>query len=882
MIELDATGTDEPTVRQPVPFHLEADRNTVLLSPQGTWPPGASLRLKVNLSTITGNVMDDRIYAGVVRKGAMLKVTAISADGREVPQEIAKSIADLSQQILANQSVALSAPTQYPDRWRFLRWQSPLTTLPDGADISWTPTCENLVQDVPVQAVLERTDTFKLAVQVDGGGVVVVFDNLHNPVMTIDAADTILICDAFPACSLAVLPDSGMDFLSWEASNMSFNGSTAALAIVNGVNQLSTTSPNSRGNVTTVVNPKFGPVQQGAEEYRLTGQILDVDENEGWDATEAVVFTTENIFESTGPEERTMCLQAGRCWEIIGYYDSYSGDFVMYDQPLEQTCVTARLRSPKNVVSFLVQRKYIQLRVEKVLTASDDPNDVIKNGVLGPGTRIRVQRRDVKNAKTVWKTLNEATCTDGTLTFSPYTLQCGDVVRLTPFESQVGGQVWLAFAERDRYVLPHLENAKAAEQFHYMVIEEDVANFQATYCDLRPSEYTQIRVRGAFQQKFGIEAIGLVVRTLKNGDRATARFEERWYDPLTYRQLASDEPKGGRQIEYVPRRGTLVKIRFTMPIDQRTVMAGGIGIDSYDNTLYSKPNTKDLEFITASQDGNVWFEGKAGESPRTVVLSIMKPNTSPVLQALHGGTFELHCTTALKSLSGAALPFNSIFLLQNIELPAYMLALHEVEFKYDGDADFIFENEGEIYHAMLGGDLGVDKALATDQAFRRVPDCSEQQGVVPGDCTLPHSDKDGPQGYGDMLLWIQPFWMDRQDIAWWYASTYDEDCKDENDCFVNNVQDFLDLTSNMAAEYGGGTDSERIRFITDIIQLGVSFVKALMTPDEQDRHLGYGNFIGYGGNLWGGRRTTEFWEVGDDNTTYRLKPMLLVTRDVIR
>src|SRR5690606_33088765 len=137
--------------------------------------------------------------------------------------------------------------------------------------------------------------------------------------------------------------------------------------------------------------------------------------------------------------------------------------------------------------------------------------------------------------------------------------------------------------------------------------------------------------RACYRQGFGIEAIGLKVRTTNGSDRSKAHFEQRWYSPGQLNDVFDDEPTGGHHLEYVPREGAIVKIRFTLPVDQRTVLAGAIKIDSYDNTLYSDPQNTNLDFSTVSSDGNCSFESEQYESARTVVLSIKDPNTSPIM-----------------------------------------------------------------------------------------------------------------------------------------------------------------------------------------------------------------------------------------------------------
>ena len=227
-----------------------------------------------------------------------------------------------------------------------------------------------------------------------------------------------------------------------------------------------------------------------------------------------------------------------------------------------------------------------------------------------------------------------------------------------------------------------------------------------------------------------------------------------------------------------------------------------------------------------------------------------------------------------------------MFTLRRMELPGYGLRLREADIAYDGDWDiWPFENNGEIYHAMYGADLAVDAALLTSQGFARIPDCGQQQGSQ-GECTNAYSDKEQPQSFGDKVVWLQTAWMGESDVAWWAMSTWDEDCKDENDCLVNRLGDVINSVRKRAETYGSNEPNKELDWETilpDLIKTGADLIGALIAPDEQDEHLGEASFLEDRQELWGMRTATApRIEARHENITYRLRGQWYVSRSVVR
>lgn len=889
MRAITLTTSDMPNWPMPIEhgFALSEDGKTLTFTPRARWPVGQPVELHAAISGFTGDVLDDRRYTTVVRSASKVTVTPRAVDGRAVPTSLIDAYRAQEHVAVHGITVDLTAIDDLGARWRFVRWESPLLTLTNDRHLRIDLPCERLAPTIPIEAIVERVDTIEVDLVVDSGGAIHVYGLDNVKIATVTDSMRLQLHDGQTDVRLIAQADTTFAFASWLANGTSLHGAKAPAIVVKPTTTSSLISYWQNSNRIVKIKPSFRKVSPTSEHYVLRGFIQDEDATPGYNVDEAVVFTTPRVFEDAAPGDRTICIQAARCWEIIGY--TIAADGIRVDVPsTNEYCVTAAMMDPENTVTFHVRRRNIQLRIEKVLLASDDPNDIIEGKRPHPETYIRVELKTTNlRGGTVWTSLPELNCSQNGRFFSPYELHCGDEIRIRTRGSRVRGQDWAFWDARDRYVIPNRVEQVNDEVLYTVVIDRDIARFDGTTCEGQPTDEPEIRMRGCFQQKFGIDAISVRVRTTNGTDRGSSNFSERWLDPLTYRERLPEEPIGGRQIEYVPRHGTIVKVRFNQPLDMRTIFEGGMQAKSYDNTLVTEPLRKDLDFtVASSDDDHITFEPVDGSPITTVVFSVADPTTTPRLQALHGGTIDMKCLTSIKSLRGQPLLASARFILQSMELPAYGLFLRDITYDFDGDNDFIFANNGEIYHVMFGGDLAHEKIYASSTAFKRVPDCSEQQGVTPGECTLEHSDKDGPQKYNDMMLWMQPFWMDRTDHAWWYVSTYDEDCKDENDCFVNRVHDLLDIAREKAETYNKKNEDGSIDWesaIGDIIDLGTRFIQGLLPVDEQDDHLGYGNFIETAGNWWGVKTATyPKFMLDHSNTRYHLRPRLFTLRSVVR
>jgi hypothetical protein len=362
-------------------------------------------------------------------------------------------------------------------------------------------------------------------------------------------------------------------------------------------------------------------------------------------------------------------------------------------------------------------------------------------------------------------------------------------------------------------------------------------------------------------------------------NRTSARFEQRWLDPLVYYDRYDDEPQGGRQLEYIGRTGTDIKVRFTRPVDIRTIETGGITLESYGNIDPLQVGRTGMDFVTASSpDGNISYEPLDGGPITTIVMRAFKPNTAPRLHATYFGSMNLQCKQTITSLRGGRLRSAATFSINSMELPGYGVHLRSVGLDDDGDWDlWPFVNFGEIYHAMYGGVLAADKALHTDLGFRRLPPCSVQQGSIPDDCTYEQSDEEPPMNFGDLLHFIEPNWLDKTDMGFSHILTYDEDCKDDEGCLVGEIQNIInelrDQLTGTPPSPSGGQDWTSV--VNTLLRGGFDLINALMDPDDQDEYLGEHTMLEGAGTMWGvtpaGYRTGR-----GKHTTYTYRPRFFV------
>ncbi len=891
-IQIEERNNGPEWTRRTVQYTMNSNRTVVSITPTHQWSAGNPIRLTCTLERITGDPLSNRSLVGVVRGASRVNLHVLDAEGGEVPTDVSAAISADATCITGAPFRAV-APSGLPREWRFVRWQCEEfpqihnSTLPS---IDVTPDCSLLSREITLIAIVEKTPRLSVPITVTGEGFVEVFDELGALLAHVDAQDTLYVSASAKELTFVATPTNGSVFQQWTSAHAAVAGLTSPTVVLPTTGAVM--NPPIGISLTPVagpyINPNFGkPTAPAGDRYRLEAFIADTDPDPMFRPTDGVHFTTPREFEDLLPETRTVCVRADRCWEIAGYHDPSVGPPVWFDEGRDELCVTSKLLSPVNYLVIFARRKRIDVRVERVLLASEDPRNVLVGRKPHPDSRIDVERRVVIAGQDTWVPLSAVACTVSGTDYSRYALKCGDDIRFRIRSAIKRGEEWRWFTPKNRYALPALQSSNRTGSIYTMVVDLDVAEFIATTCGGVSIGIPEIRVEGAFRQLFAVSEIGLRVRVNARGPRSEAKFEERWFDPLTYYDVAPDEPRSGRQLEYIARKGTSVKVKFTMPVDGPSILAGSLSADVADNILVTDPHAVNLDcFVRSGPNGNINFLSSTGQSADIAEFFICDPTTKPIAQALHGGIVDVTCGTGTKSFTGEPLPNAQMFVLRRMELPGFGLRLREADIRYDGDWDiWPFEMNGEVYHAMYGANLAEERALLTDFGFARIPDCGEQQGAQ-GNCTISYNDKKRPLSFGDRAVWLQTAWMGETDLAWWRMSTWDEDCKSTSNCLVNRIRDVINNVRTRADSYGsneGGKKLEWGRILPDLIKTGADAIAALLPADEQDDFLGEGTFLEDFGTLWGMRTArSPLIDVHHENITYRLRGQWFVSRSVVR
>lgn len=862
-----------------IPCVVTSNENTFTIISVGRWLPNAQMRLRVRCSWYAGDTGLDRTYETMVRGASDIVCGVRERNGRSLSSDAASALSRNNRTVLPGDTTFLSAPRVMESHMVFSHWESKDAPWINGDTIPYITlvlSCEDMFRQCRINAVYEYRDSARVRFNIDSLGSIELYRTAGEYIGTIHDTTSMM----FPLDGTSLLCVAKPRLHSSVTGWMYQGSVVAACAVV-----IPTTRAVAVNNLS--LNPRFQILQPSQQDmYRLRGSISDVDADPLFDVNDAVRFTTPYEYESAQPGNRTLCVKADRCWEIIGYLDMSAGAPVWFDKGLQEYCLTAELTKPENHVAFFTRRKVIGVGIESVLLGSEDPRDVMKAKVPHPETRIELQREQMIAGLREWVSAVSTTCIIDGVATTRYQARCGDNLRILVHPATHRGQQWRWWSALPKYVIPS-GGGGVKPTAYTLVVDGDIAMHDAIDCAGMPLDHREIRLQAAFRQQMVIESIGLRVRVNAQGGRENTRFEQRWFDPLTYYDRDADEPSDGRQLEYVPRRGTPVRIQFSLPLDPLTVYNRSMFADSFDNILLTNPQEQNLDFETyADTNGNTNLLSSTGQFLDIVEFAICDPLSRPRKQALHTGSIDLTIGTAVHSYAGDPLRAVQTFALRRMEIPGYGIKLRSVRLYDDGDWDFWpFVNRGEIYHAVYGGDLSPRSALMTERGFSRLPSCDEQQGA-PGECTTPHGDTDGPLSFGDHVLWMQPSWMDQADLAWVRMSTWDEDCKDENDCLVNRMGDVIDSLRLRVAKYNVPVEMAALDWkalIPDIIKTGVDLIDALVVPDEQDDFLAECSFLEDSQTLWGMRGSqAPYITYHHENADYELRGQWYTTRAVVR
>lgn len=911
-LDNDLTVSDLVTVQQPdangsfVPVHqaqvLRASRNMVAVFSRDGWLPSIPLRIDVNLSKITGNTNDDRRLEAMVRGAGRIMVTAQTADGRTLPEAVLTAAAANEAVVSAGGRLVATMPEYADDRYRFVRWESP--NVPSANNLTASTldlpiSCAQLQATLDLRAIYEPIDSIDVSISVDSLGDVTVSDQDGRVLAIVVDSTKLRIATSVQRLSILAQSASGATFTSWSSSIIGCNGNTSpALSIPQSVLLTSGSHSGSHGqmqggggppvnNVPHVqLKPQFQKLTPATgERFRLRAKLANSQIEELHPIDQHIQFTTETEFEDVQREYRTVCVVADDCWEITGYQDAAKGNAVWFAKGQRELCVESELLNPENTLTIFGQRIPIDLRIDRVLLSSEHDDDVLLDRQPHAETRIDIDKRVSIRGVETWQPLFATNCVVSNIAQQRVGLRCGDEVRITVRAANQRGEEWRWWSNRPKYVQPRSGVPRPGAHVFVLTISEDLAQFDAKSCDGADLGHREIAMRAAFRQQFVVDSIALRVRTNARGERWKAEFKERWFDPLTYYDRALDEPYGCRQLEYVPRRGTIVKIKFSRPLDVTTINAGGITASCFANILHTDPQERNLDFTTSSSDrGNTNLLSSTGQFLDKVEMSIFEPGTKPVKQAMHMGIIDLTCTNGIRSVDNEPLIASRQFTLNRMEIPGFGLRMSDAVFAFDGDTDwFIMENTGELYHALYGMNIALSGAPNAADGFVRYPDCGQQQSWA-GDCTVDYSDEGGAFSFGDREIWAQTAWMDADDKAFARIGSWDEDCKNNDRCLVNRIQGVLDSIRVRANTYRtdqGADFAKNIPF--ELISLGSGLISALLPIKEQDDQLGEATHFEGIETLWGmSAATAPRILIKVENAEYRLRGQWFVSRAVVR
>lgn len=878
-------GVWQPLDVAVVPSH---DGLSATVIPRSTWPTGRAIRIRCMLEHITGDARTNYTRQAVVRGAVTMKMGVQSTSGDHLPDDVVAAFDTSTTVVVTGTSHTLTAPVQLPVPWRFARWSASALSDIDGRTehtVRATVACGTAQPRIDVTALVERIDSADIAIDIDSGGHVDVYDSNGDLLAAVSQTSTLRVSTTRAPLAVCAIAGPNMSFSAWQQSP---NGSATTATIVVQPSSLVGMNGSTAPPTGPRLNPKFVPLSPyRTERYRLVARITDEDGDPLYRVDDAVRFTTAREFEDVIAGTRTVCVVAERCWQITGYHDPSMGPPVRFATPVQEYCHTAALLDPENTVTFFARRIPIDVRVERVALGSEDPASVLADRTPHPETHITVTKRMLIRGVEQWMPLGVVTCSTAQHLYDRYTLRCGDQIRLTVRAATHRGDEWRWWSVINGYALPATEQQSVQGGVFTLVVDKDIAQFDGVACNGSLTGNREIRVQAAFRRRFAVASMSMRIRTVQAADRTKSRFEERWFDPLTYYERQADEPRGGRQLEYVPRKGTIIKVKYTLPFDAPSILAGGMSAASWGNYLITSPQEQDLDFtVTTGDRGNTNFLPTTGQSPDIVEFFICDPMTRPVKQALHFGIVDITCGSAIRSIYQEPLAAPFTFTAQQMEIPGFGLRLQRADIEYDGDWDFWpFVLKGEIYNSIYGGNLAVDGAHHTSTAFSRLPVCAEQQGSA-GECTIAYSDDEGSLGYGDRIMWQQTMWMDGLDKAWWMMTTWDEDCKDDDDCLVNRMDDVIDIVKRGVDAYAGTASQGDLDWnasLPELIKAGADLIAVLLPPDEQDEFLGEGTFLEDIGTYWGMRTAHAPRIVVDhENIRYHLRGQWYVSKAVLR
>lgn len=872
---------------------IDIKGTTVTISPTTSWIMGSILSVSYEGGLITGNKQHNKKWSANVRAAGKATFIAVSEDGRQIPEVIQNTVANLEHAVLRNDGLSLHSPEWYNNRWQFVRWECPtLATLAEPTNSSQhvQVSCEELQKIIPVKVILKEIDTVWVKLNVDSNGRVDVYNSQHQLLTSVtNTTASIPIIGSNSSITIVAVANSGNTFQSWNATGLPSHGSTnAAITIGNTYQQVIAGNSGIHGGTFT---PTFqvgtvGPNGLVPEVYRLRVQLEDY-ENGAIDPNESAQWFTDKVFEDVVQRDADVHVKVGKNWVILGYTNYGENEMHFFDEPVRELHEMFALLKPENIVSILVERIEARIRIDQVVLKNDISEEYYPGRTPSNEFGIIIQK-EVGKTKKQWITLTSTACFDNNTPFLTTSIRLGDKIRVKVRSSRARGVEFRRWCQIPNYIIPAGAGTGESEEelLYTATVDEGLDLFQPNECGYRPNN-REIRMRAGFREQFGIKQIGLRVRIRNGVDRSKAKFELRWYDPMMVFDVQDDETNNHHQLEYQPFWGTPVRIQFNEPVDFQTVYSDGMVAKVYDQVLPTDPLFTELDAEIKSKDDariNGFSSNNLGLD--IVEFRIADPGAArPRPQALYDGIIDLSVSKNIKSLRGDPLLSSFNTSLYRMECPGVAFTLKSVEYKYDHDADFWpISNYGEMYHAIYGGNISDKDIELVSKTFNRIPDCRSFRAPVPQHCTMEWEDDNGAQQYNNSIL-SEYYFMQVGDISWIHIESFDEDCRMNDNCLVNNVYNLLDAVKTKVGQYDAGekTIDDVRSMVPDIVEVGANFIQGLLPIEDQDEYVGSMDVLGTHPNLWGARESTyPTLEFDESDAKYRIKVQLLVSKAVLR
>ncbi len=459
-----------------------------------------------------------------------------------------------------------------------------------------------------------------------------------------------------------------------------------------------------------------------ADRFRLRIEIRNVDKDVRFNAVQGVELLPGDVFDDIHERTQSVCVRATTCWEIIGVVDNNGR--TIFTQPQREYCGAWTLTKPTTIVRILVQRRTIRLNIDRLCRSNATAEGYDPHCRPHKDGTIAVCAETKAHGFTLWLPIYGVECSGSNVERKEWLVRCGDRLRIAVREQPMRDLYWYGWLTSDLYPRPEYVGFEDGAHWYEVLVQLAHARMGQPSCRGEAGDHPVITLRALFDQGLVVESLGLRVRIESSEAVSLAGFEERTFDALRLSALATDEPPDGRQLEYLPGKGTLVVVRFSRPVDLTTINAGGLAAASYDNVHPRFPD-RSTSFETRSQFDErlvIRYDGP-NIPPQEFEFYITDPTTSPRRHALYMGEILLEAATSLRATDGTPMARRQQFVLSRMEYPGAALRLQHLSLGG-------IESQGP-YVGMVQGFSATARSYRNQlYGFRLLPDCEVDEGCV--------------------------------------------------------------------------------------------------------------------------------------------------------